>query len=122
MRILHRLAVLVLVVPGYAVAADLGAPPALSGQCPAPVYATTLVLDQADPGAILLDVQHMYSHAIEVSQRQDIIFSPSQAYTWAEATKLSCGKAIGYLRSRELDALQLNECDCFYRRMTAQLR
>lgn len=120
---LYRFALLamLLVVPAGAGAADLGAPPQLYSQCPAPVYSAVPVLDQADPAAVLVDVEQRLNHAIEVSQREAIIFSPSQAYTWAEATKLSCGKAIGFLRSHEMNALQINECDCFHRRMTALL-
>jgi hypothetical protein len=115
---------MLLVLPANAGAADLAPgfpPPQLHAQCPAPVYSFVPVLDQADPGAILLDVETWYAHAIDVSQREDVVFNPSQAYTWAEATKLSCGRAIGFLRSHELNALQLNECDCFYRRMIAHL-
>ena len=121
---LNRLAFLamLLVLPASAGAADLGpgAPPP-HAQCAAPVYSFVPVLAQTDPGVILVDVENWYEHAIDVSQREDVVYNPSQAYTWAEATKLSCGKAIGFLRSHELNALQLNECDCFYRRMVAHL-
>ena len=121
---LKRLAFLamLLLLPASAGAADLapGVPPP-HAQCPAPVYSFVPAPGQADPGAILLDVETWFAHSIEVSQRVDVVFSPSQAYTWAEATKLSCGKAIGFLRSHEVNVLQLHECDCFYRRMIAHL-
>lgn len=127
---LHRFASLamLLVLPASAGAADLGP---YAGACFAPVYASVPVESSLPMGApdhasmeiLWNDLHRRYFHAIELSQqRQAVIFNPSQLYTWAEATKLSCGKAIGYLNSHEVNVLQVNECDCFHRRMVALAR
>lgn len=125
---LHRIASLamLLALPASAGAADLGPYP---GACVAPVYASVPIQgeavgapDHASMEILWNDLHRRYFHAIELSQSQAVIFSQSQVYTWAEATKLSCGKAIGYLNSNEVNVLQVNECDCFYRRMVALAR
>jgi hypothetical protein len=127
---LYRIAFLAMLfaLPAGAGAADLGPGVSYPGPCAAPVYASVPqaldagVPDQASLNSLRIDVQHRYSHAIELSQSEAIVFNPGSVYTWAEATKLSCGKAIGYLASNEVNALQLNECDCFYRRMVSLMR
>ena len=126
---LHRIASLamLLALPANAGAADLGPYP---GACVAPVYASVPVQSALPMGApdhasmeiLWNDLHRRYFHAIELSQSQAVIFSQSQLYTWAEATKLSCGKAIGYLNGHEVNVLQVNECDCFHRRMVALSR
>jgi len=123
MRLYHiTVLAMLFALPASAGAADLAPYPAPAAQCPPPVYMAIPAMDQAHPDALLPEVQNRLSHAIELYQSESVVFNPGPVYTWAAATKLSCGKAIGFLRSREVNALQLNECDCFYRRMVAQLR
>ena len=51
-----------------------------------------------------------------------MIYSQSQLFTWANETKVSCAKAIGFLKSGEVNGEQISQCDCFYSRMRMLMR
>lgn len=87
-------------------AADIGR------QCFSGEYRSGLV-NQA-PSDIELEVTRRYDRAVELSQTHSVIYSDRNLWNWANETKVSCGKAIGYLASGEVNAEQITQCDCFH--------
>ena len=79
------------------------------------------ILDLAPP-EISSEVNGKYEEALEVSERRSVIYSQSQLFTWANETKVSCAKAIGFLKSGEVNGEQISQCDCFYSRMRMLMR
>ncbi|MGI9400144.1 MAG: hypothetical protein ACR2O0_02730 [Rhizobiaceae bacterium] len=81
-------------------------------QCFSGTYRSSLV-EQARPD-LDEEINRRYEEAIAASQAEPVIYSRSQLWNWANETKVSCGKAIGYLASNEINAEQITQCDCFY--------
>ena len=74
------------------------------------------------PDEIRTDVSGKYEHALEVSEKRSVIFSQSQLFTWANEAKVSCAKAVGFMKSGEVNGEQISQCDCFYSRMRLLMR
>lgn len=87
-------------------AADIG------GQCFTGEYRSGLV-NYARPD-LDAEVQKRYDQAVATSEAEPVIYSRRHLWTWANETKVSCGKAIGYLASNEINEEQITQCDCFY--------
>ena len=68
------------------------------------------------------EVGGKYEHALEVSERRAVIYNQSQLFTWANEAKVSCAKAVGFLKSGEVNEEQVSQCDCFYSRMRVLMR
>ncbi len=62
-------------------------------------------------------VHQKYDHSLEVSERQSVVYNQSQLFTWASEAKVSCAKAVGFLKHGEANAEQISQCDCYYSRM-----
>jgi len=87
-------------------AADIG------GQCFSGEYRSGLVnYPRPDLDA---EIQRRYEQAVETSEAEPVIYSRRHLWTWANETKVSCGKAIGFLASNEINEEQITQCDCFY--------
>ncbi|HTJ56890.1 MAG TPA: hypothetical protein VL418_04910 [Devosiaceae bacterium] len=41
------------------------------------------------------------------------LYSTSPRFTWAEAAKLQCSIALGYMRTGTIDTESASKCDCF---------
>jgi len=68
-------------------------------------------------GSINVAVTKFYQEALDVSERKSTVVNQSHLYTWSNEAKVSCAKAIGFLKSNEINDAQINQCDCYYRRM-----
>jgi hypothetical protein len=68
------------------------------------------------------EVNNKYEHALEVSEQRSVIYNQSQLFTWANEAKVSCAKAVGFLKSSEINDEQISQCDCFYSRMRLLMR
>ena len=87
-------------------AADIG------GQCFSGEYRSGLVnYPRPDLDA---EIEKRYVQAVATSQSEPVIYSHRHLWTWANETKVSCGKAIGFLASDEINEEQITQCDCFY--------
>ncbi len=62
-------------------------------------------------------VNGMYERALDVSQRDAAIAGTSTVFTWSNEAKVACAKAIGFLKSNDVNGPQISQCDCFYSRM-----
>jgi len=71
---------------------------------------------------IVSEVGGKYEHALEVSERRSVVYNQSQLFTWASEAKVSCAKAVGFLKSGEVNEEQVSQCDCFYSRMRLLMR
>jgi len=71
---------------------------------------------------IVSEVGGKYEHALEVSERRSVAYNQSQLFTWANEAKVSCAKAVGFLKSGEVNGEQVSQCDCFYSRMRLLMR
>lgn len=86
----------------------------------------TRLVDYSDLDELRDEVDRLYNHAAEVSNSRSTIFSATPLFTWANEAKISCAKALGYLKRRwiwrpEFNDEMLQKCDCFYSRMTHYL-
>jgi len=52
----------------------------------------------------------------EVASPQTV-YSVSSRYYWANAAKIQCGIALGYIKGGSADAQSSQKCDCFTRHM-----
>lgn len=94
----------------------LAAPAAMSadvgGQCFSGQYRSSLV---AYPRPELeVEITRRYDEAVAASEAKPVIHGQHHLWTWANETKVSCGKAIGFLAGNEVNVEQINQCDCFY--------
>ena len=96
---------MLLSAPG-ADAADIGS------QCFSGNYNSPLV-DYTRPD-LDNEINKRYEEAVSASEAEPVIYSRQHLWTWANETKVSCGKAIGYLASNEVNREQITQCDCFY--------
>lgn len=92
--------------------------------CPAVESAQYLL--SLDRHALREEVARRYEEAIDVFNERSTVFSTKPLFEWANQTKIACAKAIGYLRWHyvwlpELDEESVQQCECFYDRMTAYL-
>ena len=87
-------------------AADIG------GQCFSGEYRSGLV-NYARPD-LDAEIQKRFDQAVATSEAEPVIYSRNHLWTWANETKVSCGKAIGFLASNEINEEQITQCDCFY--------
>ena len=98
--------VLVAGAAGSSLAADVG------GQCFSGEYRSDLVnVPRPDLDA---EIERRHAHAVEISQSPQVIASKTNLWTWANETKVSCGKVIGFLATDEINDEQITQCDCFY--------
>ena len=74
------------------------------------------------PDQIRTEVNGKYEHALEVSEQRSVIYSQSQLFTWANEAKVSCAKAVGFIKHGEMNGEQISQCDCFYSRMRVLMR
>lgn len=79
-----------------------------------------------DRGSLRAEVARRYEEAIDVFNASSTVYSGKPLFEWANQTKIACAKAIGYLRWHyvwlpELDDESVQQCECFYDRMTVYL-
>lgn len=96
-------------------AADFSGPQA-GGQCIGDYRSEILDTNETVAG-INLAVTKRYEEAVDVSERKSTVVNQSHLYIWANEAKVSCAKAIGFLKSNEINDEQVSQCDCFYTRM-----
>ena len=106
------LAVALLSISAPAFAADMGYRPA---QCAGEMWSPILKL--SSPQEIRAEVKRRYEEALSSSENPRVIDSRRQVYDWAIETKISCAKAIGFLKYNEVNQYQIGQCDCYYGRM-----
>lgn len=63
------------------------------------------------------ELDKRYFHAVDVASSPGTIYSTQPTFTWANHAKASCGKAIGFLKSGEVNVEMIDRCDCFHGRM-----
>ena len=73
------------------------------------------------------EIERRYQHARDVAGDDSTQYSTSPLFTWASNAKISCAKALGYLKHHwvyppVLSEPSLARCDCLYRRMQFYLR
>ncbi len=101
-------------------AADFSGPQS-GGQCIGDYRSAILDANDTVEG-INLAVTERYEEAVDVSERKSTVFNKGHLYTWANEAKVSCAKAIGFLKSNEINDEQVSQCDCFYTRMRMVMR
>lgn len=89
-----------------AMSADLGQ------QCFSGQYVSSLV-DYPRP-ELEVEINRRYEEAVAASQAKPVVYGQGHLWTWANETAVSCGKAIGFLSSNEINREQITQCDCFY--------
>ena len=89
-----------------AMSADIG------GQCFSGHYNSPLI-DYSRPD-LDAEINKRYEEAVATSEAEPVIYNNKYLWTWANETKVSCGKAISYLASNEVNQEQITQCDCFY--------
>lgn len=80
---------------------------------------------------ILMDeVRSRFEEAVDIAGRKQTAFTSggtasriNPLFIWANEAKISCGKALGFLRKkafrlRQGNAEMLQKCECFHSRMT----
>ncbi len=80
------------------------------------------LLDYTDVALLRDEVARRYEHALDVSLQRSTIYSTSPLFTWANEAKISCAKALGYLKRRlwwrpVVEEETIQQCECFYARM-----
>ena len=88
-------------------------------QCLRPFTSPMLDLPREE---LVAAVNQKYDHSLDVSERQPVIYNQSQLFTWASEAKVSCAKAVGFLKHGEANAEQISQCDCYYSRMRMLMR
>jgi|GEM_PF-4410961 len=112
----------VIIVAGSmsASAADLSGPQR-GGQCIGD-YRSEILDTKGTVEGVNLAVTERYEEALDVSERKSTVFNQGHLYTWSNEAKVSCAKAIGYLKSNEINDEQVSQCDCYYIRMRMIMR
>jgi len=103
--------------PTFAPAADMGR----GGTHCTGAYRSS-ILELSSQQAIVAEVSRRYGEALSASEDPRVISSRSQIYVWANETKVSCAKAIGFLKDSEVNEYQISQCDCYYSRMFTSAR
>jgi len=85
------------------------------GQCRI-AGSSTLFTIESD-AALTDEVVRLMNEAVNVADSEQWIISSRPAWVWASEAKVACGKAYGYLRYNVRDEQNLDNCECFYRRM-----
>lgn len=80
------------------------------------------LLNYSDIYALREEVERRYYHAADVSMARSTIYSTSSLFVWANEAKISCAKALGYLKRRwiwrpEVNEEMIRKCECFHARM-----
>jgi hypothetical protein len=75
------------------------------------------ILDLALQQEISVELNRRYDEALSTSEDPQVISSRRQIYNWAIEAKVSCAKAIGFLKYSEINEYQIDQCDCYYGRM-----
>ena len=112
-RVLGALAAVMAVTTAQTHAADLSTTAGYA-QCVGDYRSGLLDLPRPDVDKAIND---MYQRALDVYQRDTTIVSTSTVFTWSSEATVACAKAIGFLKSNDVNAEQISQCDCFYGRM-----
>jgi hypothetical protein len=107
-------AFLAIAFSGQVIAADLSA----DLHAPSCQFASQSTLAQLPSQTVKMTVHQYYDSASAELKSSTVINSPSPAFVWASEAKFACGKAVGYFLSGTLDKESVQQCDCFYGRMT----
>ena len=80
------------------------------------------LVNYTDISALREEVERRYYHASDVSMAKSTIYSTSPLFVWANEAKISCAKALGYLKRKRIWRPEVNEemvrkCECFHARM-----
>lgn len=82
------------------------------------------ILSLATVDDMRYEVERRYEHALDVSLSRSANYSTTPVFTWAIEAKISCAKALGYLKRWKVwrpivkDEM-IQRCECFYDRMAA---
>ena len=99
-------------------AADLGEvvpAPIPAAYCPAIGHSSIASLPTI--GAMQDEVGARYSTAVVASENPRVIFNRSTRLEWAYSARVTCGIALGYLSTGEINVERLRKCECDYARM-----
>ncbi len=117
MNLLGALAVVMAVATAQTHAADLTTKAGYA-QCVGDYRSGLLDLPRPDVDEA---IKSMYQRALDVYQRDTTIISTSTVFTWSSEATVACAKAIGFLKSNDVNGEQISQCDCFYGRMQMAL-
>jgi hypothetical protein len=67
------------------------------------------------------EIHSRYRGAVAQSEDDRTMFNRSPRILWAFASRYSCGIALGYLATGELNFERLADCECHYARMVSFL-
>jgi len=76
------------------------------------------LLDLNTVAAIRPEIDQRYQAALAATLAPEIIRANDPRFVWASEAKVACGIALGFLKTRTIDADSINKCDEFARRMT----
>jgi hypothetical protein len=93
-------------------AADLG----YVGRAGVCVLRTDSQLMSLPPEEIHRTVTEYFENSKLAMSEPVIIESRKPAFTWAFEARISCGKAIGYIKGGHFDEESIEKCDCYYQR------
>ncbi|WP_046863563.1 hypothetical protein [Microvirga massiliensis] len=99
-------------------AADLGGvvpAPIPAAYCPAVGHSSIASLPTL--GAMQAEVGARYSTAVIESENPRVIFNRAPRLEWAYSARATCGIALGYLSTGEVNVERLRKCECDYARM-----
>lgn len=93
-----------------------------SSYCGSIENATSLL--DLDDATLRSEVTWRYEQAVEASMSQNVIYSTSTRFNWANEAKTSCAKVLGFLnhwgrgwKYRKMCIELVQQCECFHRRM-----
>ena len=96
----------------------------LDGVVPAPIPAAycpavghSSIAGLPTLGAMQAEVGARYETAVYESENPRVIFNRSPRLEWAYSARATCGIALGYLSTGEVNVERLRKCECDYARM-----
>jgi OmpA-OmpF porin, OOP family len=92
---------------------------ALGAAGQATAQARSAILDAGSIGAMRAQVDQRYQAALALTLSKEVVAANDVRYLWASETKVACGIAIGFLKTRTVDEDSIGKCDAYYQRMIA---
>jgi outer membrane protein OmpA-like peptidoglycan-associated protein len=91
------------------------------GHPPAPGMAPSPLLQIKSLSSLRGEVESRYQRALTATLSPEIIRAEDTRFIWASETKVACGIATGFLKSRTIDAESITKCDAFSQHLDAAL-
>jgi OOP family OmpA-OmpF porin len=67
------------------------------------------------------EIDRRYQIALQATLSAEVIRAEDSRFVWASETKVACGIAMGYLKSRTIEPESITKCDAFARRLELAL-